>query len=196
MITVDLSSPVPIEEQIRGGFHQLLLKGHLKPGDLLPEADELAGMLLVSPAIVSRAYQDLRKEGFLEQKEERRAVVSLRAQVNASRELAEVVQEFFMALEAVRKEGLTWEEIESVIQILKTEGVTDKEKVVPAIFKRLYFEWSVAGKDSALCPYCRESVKEDTVSCLLCKTKHHRECWEEREHCSVFGCKGRVKLKP
>jgi DNA-binding transcriptional regulator YhcF (GntR family) len=44
MIEVDLNSPVPIEEQIRGGFHQLLLKGQLKLGDVLPEPDQLAAI--------------------------------------------------------------------------------------------------------------------------------------------------------
>jgi GntR family transcriptional regulator len=190
MIEVDLNSPVPIEEQIRGGFHQLLLKGQLKPGDVLPQPNELAAMLHVSPAMVSRAYTDLHKEGFLEG-----SVVSSQARGKVSRDLAEVVQELFMALEAVRKEGLTWEEIESVVQILRTEHVETAEKIIPAVFKRLYFDWKVGHKHVALCPYCRESVKEDTVSCLLCKTFHHRDCWEETGHCSVFGCKGKVKLK-
>ena len=190
MIEVDLNSPVPIEEQIRGGFHQLLLKGQLKPGDVLPKPNELAAMLHVSPAMVSRTYTDLNKEGFLEG-----SVVSARAKGNVSRDLAEVVQELFLALEAVRKEGLTWEEIESVVQILRTEDIGTPEKMIPAVFKRLYFDWKVGTMQVALCPYCRESVKEDTVSCLLCKTLHHRDCWEETGHCSVFGCKGKVKLK-
>jgi DNA-binding transcriptional regulator YhcF (GntR family) len=190
MIEVDLNSPIPIEEQIRGGFHQLLLKGQLKPGDVLPEPDQLAAMLHVNPAMVSRAYKSLHQEGFLEG-----SVVSSQARGNVSRDLAEVVQELFIALDAVRKEGLTWEEIESVVQILSTEDVVSAEKIIPAVFKRLYFDWKVGQKQISLCPYCRESVKEGTVSCLLCKTLHHRDCWEETGHCSVFGCKGKVKLK-
>jgi GntR family transcriptional regulator len=190
MIEINLNSSVPIEEQIRGGFHQLLFKGQLKPGDMLPEPFDLAAMLHVSPAMVSRAYKGLHQEGFLEG-----SVVSAHARGKASSDLAEVVQELFIALEAVRKEGLTWEEVESIVQILRTDDLMAREKIIPTVFKRLYFDWKTAQNQVSLCPYCREGVKEDTVSCLLCKTLHHKDCWEETGHCSVFGCKGKVKLK-
>lgn len=44
----------------------------------------------------------------------------------------------------------------------------------------------------ALCPYCRSEIseKDDLVSCRVCRTLHHRDCWEEIDECSVFGCKG------
>lgn len=148
MITLDLNSPVPIEEQIRGCFHQLLLKGQVKPGDILPEPEQLAGLLHVSPWIVSRAYYNLYKEGFLDG-----VVVSFQGRGNTSRDVAEIVQELFMAVESVRKAGLSWEEIESVLKTLKAEEVVCSRKIVQ--------------KYPAVCPYCRESVQGDTVSCLL-----------------------------
>jgi Prokaryotic RING finger family 1 len=47
----------------------------------------------------------------------------------------------------------------------------------------------LAAKD-VLCPYCRSDFNEtsETVSCRDCKTRHHKECWEEVGRCSVFGC--------
>jgi hypothetical protein len=47
-----------------------------------------------------------------------------------------------------------------------------------------------------LCPYCREefSQREATVSCRDCKTRHHKDCWEEVGKCSVFGCNSKKEF--
>lgn len=41
-----------------------------------------------------------------------------------------------------------------------------------------------------LCPYCRNDFHETagTVSCRDCKTRYHKDCWDEVGRCSVFGC--------
>src|SRR5687767_3249128 len=98
MLRVDLNSAIPLQEQIRGGFHQLLLKGQLKPGDPLPIDEELAAILLVNPATVARAYQQLIKERFIERTDTGGLVVSAGAQASVSGNLAEIVQEFFEAV--------------------------------------------------------------------------------------------------
>ncbi len=194
MFPVDLRSSVPLEEQIQGGLRQLVLKGRLKPGDKLPAPEELAQILLVSPAVVTRAYENLTKERFLTMDSSGGMTVALHAPGRASKELAEVVQQFIEAVESTRSEGLSWEEINSIVDMLKFQALPDKSQMIPGIFRRLYFDRS-PGKGDAICPYCREAVKTDTVSCLICGTWHHSECWEETRHCSVFGCKGKVKLK-
>jgi Prokaryotic RING finger family 1 len=47
-----------------------------------------------------------------------------------------------------------------------------------------------------LCPYCRGqfSINDATVSCSECKTRHHKECWEEVDRCSVFGCRSKTEI--
>ena len=47
-----------------------------------------------------------------------------------------------------------------------------------------------------LCPYCRGefSGSDATVSCSECKTRHHQECWEEVDRCSVFGCRNKTEI--
>lgn len=47
-------------------------------------------------------------------------------------------------------------------------------------------------KTRAICPYCRDklSIRSEIDSCSACRTLHHRSCWTENGHCSVFGCSG------
>ena len=49
----------------------------------------------------------------------------------------------------------------------------------------------------AFCPYCRgELVETDrVVSCGECRTRHHQDCWNETERCSVYGCSGKSELQ-
>jgi TM2 domain-containing membrane protein YozV len=45
---------------------------------------------------------------------------------------------------------------------------------------------------SAVCPYCRSEVDPDagesSLICEGCGTPHHRECFEENNGCTLFGC--------
>ena len=40
------------------------------------------------------------------------------------------------------------------------------------------------------CPFCQFPIKQDSeaVQCPACKVPHHRECWEQNEGCTSFGC--------
>ncbi|WP_312180049.1 GntR family transcriptional regulator [Arthrobacter sp.] len=62
-ITVDLKSPVPPYEQIRGQVSALAASGILVPGDRLPTIRMLAADLGVAPGTVARAYKELEAEG-------------------------------------------------------------------------------------------------------------------------------------
>ena len=196
MLRVDVRSPIPIHEQVKSGLRELVMKGQLKPGDSLPATADLAETLLISPQAVSRAYRELAKEGLLELRRDGPAI-SRTAHSRAFRKLADVVQQFMESVESATWNGLSWEDLESILQMLKSQDLQQKENVVPSIFKKLYFDAVTGRSDKAMCPYCREGIADASrvVSCLLCRTVHHQECWEETGHCSVFGCKGRVRLR-
>jgi ketosteroid isomerase-like protein/ribosomal protein L24E len=40
------------------------------------------------------------------------------------------------------------------------------------------------------CPYCQTKIKSgaDIITCRECGTTHHKECWEENNGCTTFGC--------
>ena len=194
MFQIDLRSHVPIHEQIKSGLRELILKGHLRPGDPLLAANEFAEKLLVNPLSVTRAYRELTKEDFLQQSPDG-FIISRNALNKASRNVADLVQDFVEATQSSRSAGLSWDDLTAILDLLKSEGSHEKN-VIPSIFRRLYFDTTSNSLEKAVCPYCREGLLNamDTVSCLLCRTVHHKECWQETEHCSVFGCKGRVRL--
>lgn len=45
------------------------------------------------------------------------------------------------------------------------------------------------------CPFCRDDVAAtESVACVTCLTRHHRECWDEAGVCS--SCGGGERLEP
>jgi len=64
-IDLDLKSKVPIYIQIRDQLRLLIATGELKQGDQMPPVRDLAGDLLINPNTVSKAYQDLEREGYI-----------------------------------------------------------------------------------------------------------------------------------
>lgn len=66
LIQLDPRSNVPIWEQIVNNMKELILKDILSPQDKLPSVRELASVLVVNPNTVSKAYQELERQGVIE----------------------------------------------------------------------------------------------------------------------------------
>ncbi|TWS18055.1 GntR family transcriptional regulator [Tsukamurella asaccharolytica] len=64
-ITIDPASPVPPFEQIRQQIVALVGVGALSAGERLPTVRQLASDLRLAPGTVSRAYQELEREGWI-----------------------------------------------------------------------------------------------------------------------------------
>jgi len=63
---VDPRSPTPIWEQIVNQIKEFVLKGILVPEDKIPSVRELASTLVINPNTVSKAYQELERQGIIE----------------------------------------------------------------------------------------------------------------------------------
>jgi len=74
-LKIDLSSDVPVVQQIVGGLRQALLAGALQPGDGLPSSRSLARDLGVHFNTVAQAYRVLESEGWLSLKRRSGTVV-------------------------------------------------------------------------------------------------------------------------
>lgn len=65
MIQIDLTSRVPIYEQICTNIIRLASAGVLKPGDKLSPVRSLASELGINPNTVAKAYRLLESEGYI-----------------------------------------------------------------------------------------------------------------------------------
>ena len=65
MFNLDLSSRVPIYEQLYNNVVRLVSAGVLKPNDRLPPVRTLATDLSVNPNTVSKAYKLLENDGYI-----------------------------------------------------------------------------------------------------------------------------------
>ena len=63
MFDIDLQSRTPIYEQLYRRVTELVVKRQLMPGDKLPSVRELAKSLGVNPNTVSKAFQNLERDG-------------------------------------------------------------------------------------------------------------------------------------
>ncbi|GAA4757476.1 GntR family transcriptional regulator [Modestobacter marinus] len=64
-VTVDLASPIPPYEQIRGQIAAVIDSGQLEEGTRLPSMRALAGDLGVAIGTVARAYRELEGAGLV-----------------------------------------------------------------------------------------------------------------------------------
>ncbi len=65
MFTIDLQSRIPIYEQLYKKIMSLVMKGVLKKGDQLPSVREMAKTLSVNPNTISKAYNELERDGII-----------------------------------------------------------------------------------------------------------------------------------
>lgn len=66
MITLDIKGSTPIYEQIIEQIKFHVLKGYLKPGDMIPSVRKMALELSVTPGTVAKAYQELERQNIIE----------------------------------------------------------------------------------------------------------------------------------
>ena len=78
LFRVDPAAPVPLADQIAAQVRGGVVRGELTPGERLPPARELAGVLEVNLHTVLRAYRMLRDERMIELHPGRGAVVAVR----------------------------------------------------------------------------------------------------------------------
>lgn len=65
MLQIDLTSRVPIYEQIYNNIIRLASAGVLKPGDKILPVRSLAAQLGINPNTVAKAYRQLESEGYI-----------------------------------------------------------------------------------------------------------------------------------
>lgn len=86
VLKIDMSGAIPIYVQIRNEIVKGIGKGDVSAGENLPTVRQLASELGINTMTVSKAYQLLKSEGFIETDRRKGAVVKGTRDLNGSLE--------------------------------------------------------------------------------------------------------------
>ena len=121
-IIISNSSKEPIYEQISSQIKDMILKGELKEGELLPSIRGLARDLQISVITTKRAYDELEKEGFIETVQGKGSYVAAQnRELMREKKLKIIEEKLFQVVEESKLLGLNYKEIEEMLRILFRE---------------------------------------------------------------------------
>ncbi len=103
-ITLSLQGDIPIYEQIETQIKDQILSGQLVPGQSIPSMRTLAKLLRVSVITVQKAYENLKRAGFIESVVGRGTII---AQISQEKRLEEKRKEVKASLEETIKRAKT-----------------------------------------------------------------------------------------
>lgn len=112
---VDLSSNVPVYQQMIEGLKRDLALGLVLPGERLPSVREMAAITALNPNTVARAYQEMERLGLIETRRGRGTFVALSPPFKteaAKKRIEELVEKIL--IEATNA-GMNKEELLSLI---------------------------------------------------------------------------------
>lgn len=124
MIVIDYKDKRPIYEQVIERIEQLILRGVLKPDDMLPSVRSLAMELSINPNTIQRAYQELERLGFTYTVKGRGSFVSDNQAVFTQRR-EEIEKEAHTLVERTVEVGMSEAEL---ITLIKSAFVKIKEE--------------------------------------------------------------------
>ncbi|WP_078555102.1 GntR family transcriptional regulator [Bacillus alkalicellulosilyticus] len=123
IVRIDPKSNIPLYEQIIQQVKEMCVKGILKPDDKLPSVRELSSSIVINPNTVSKAYQELERQG---------VIVTLRGKGTfvAEHQIQEATEKQVIAMK---------KELEKIIIECKYLGITIDEmnKWVQEIYREM-----------------------------------------------------------
>lgn len=118
-IIIRNSGGVPIYDQITRQMKGLILRGELKEGEALPSMRLLAKELRISVITTKRAYEELEREGFLQNIPGKGCFVAPQnRELLREAQLRRVEELLSQAVDEARKGGFTLEELTETLNIL------------------------------------------------------------------------------
>ena len=118
-IIISNSSGKPIYEQIADQVKEQIMAGALAAGDALPSMRLLAKELRISVITTKRAYEELERDGFLENVPGKGCFVAPQnRELLREAQLRRVEEHLTRAVEEARKGGLSLAELQEMLNIL------------------------------------------------------------------------------
>lgn len=121
-IILSNASDRPIYEQITSQIKEMIMKGELKPGELMPSMRRLAKDLHVSVITTQRAYDDLARDGFIVTVPAKGTFVSAQNQDFIREENLRRVEKLLLDAAALgRENGLSLDDLKNTLEVVYTE---------------------------------------------------------------------------
>jgi len=118
-IILSNSSGKPIYEQITDQVKEQIMTGALAAGDALPSMRLLAKELRISVITTKRAYEELEREGFLENVPGKGCFVAPQnRELLREAQLRKVEEKLSQAVDEARKGGFPLEELQEMLNLL------------------------------------------------------------------------------
>ena len=118
-IILSNTSGKPIYTQIADQVKEQIMTGALAPGEALPSMRLLARELRISVITTKRAYEDLERDGFLENVPGKGCFVAPQnRELLREAQLRRVEEHLTRAVEEARKGGLSLSEVQEMLNIL------------------------------------------------------------------------------
>lgn len=123
MFDIDLQSRTPIYEQLYKRVVELTVKKQLRPNDKLPSVRELAKELGVNPNTVSKAFQNLERDGIIYSLAGRGSFISDK---NGDIIKQNAADNFKTAAKEAMTAGLSSEEMTDIVnKVFQDRGITN-----------------------------------------------------------------------
>ena len=118
-IILSNTSGKPIYTQIADQVKEQIMTGALAPGEAMPSMRLLARELRISVITTKRAYEDLERDGFLENVPGKGCFVAPQnRELLREAQLRRVEEHLTRAVEEARKGGLSLAEVQEILNIL------------------------------------------------------------------------------
>ncbi len=118
MFSIDLTSRIPIYEQIREKIIELIVQGTLHENDQLPSVRSLAKDTGVNPNTVSKAYQELERQGIIYSVPGRGSFI---AKQDSEVYRRSAIKEFDSAVKGAFSKGVSSSELKERIDIIESD---------------------------------------------------------------------------
>lgn len=121
-IIISNSSQEPIYEQIARQIKNMIMRGELREGDILPSIRSLAKELQISVITTKRAYQELENDGYIVTVQGKGSFVAAQNKELLKEMRLKIVEEKLAeAVDAAKTIELTLEEMQEMLRILYEE---------------------------------------------------------------------------
>ena len=117
-IIISSNANKPIYEQITSQIKAMIMSGELKTGDPIPSMRSLAKSIHVSVITVQRAYEDLKRDGFIETTVGRGSFVSAQNKDFIKEEKQKQIEEHLLiAVDMAKSNGIDLEKLIDLLSI-------------------------------------------------------------------------------